>query len=180
MDCFYTAKVFLLKLNIEHDALLNTVLVAFKQRRCFSLRGLPARIHQGVGRFQTAKVFLPACAGDGFIFFKVLVAFKQRRCFSQRGRIRGGYAVRCWSLSNSEGVSPKVGNRWQKINSVVLVAFKQRRCFSQMAATHAKIDRCWSLSNSEGVSPGGGDEYKIEKGVGRFQTAKVFLHSRYS
>ena len=61
MDCFYTAKVFLLKLNIEHDALLNTVLVAFKQRRCFSRDAGPyIEIRYGVGRFQTAKVFLLA------------------------------------------------------------------------------------------------------------------------
>ena len=59
----------------------------------------------------------------------------------------------CWSLSNSEGVSPE-GHVFgvQPIHRV-LVAFKQRRCFSERRRV---------------FTPG-------LRGVGRFQTAKVFL-----
>ena len=111
MDCFYTAKVFLLKLNIEHDALLNTVLVAFKQRRCFSER---------IGDERDPPR-------------RVLVAFKQRRCFSQPADPHAAGEPEenpgCWSLSNSEGVSPKSLSELREAFKV-LVAFKQRRCFS--------------------------------------------------
>ena len=38
--------------------------------------------------------------------------------------------LRCWSLSNSEGVSALAGGRRGRQRRRVLVAFKQRRCFS--------------------------------------------------
>ena len=37
---------------------------------------------------------------------------------------------RCWSLSNSEGVSAYNGRSRKRSGNLVLVAFKQRRCFS--------------------------------------------------
>ena len=114
--------------------------------------------------------------------FKVLVAFKQRRCFSRLRTCKTGKSW-CWSLSNSEGVSPK-----------------STRSSTRWSSTRWSSTRCWSLSNSEGVSPGNGhsDEQDsgvlvafkqrrcfsknpaslhnfLDKGVGRFQTAKVFL-----
>ena len=60
---FQTAKVFLLKYRTYYGKHVDTVLVAFKQRRCFSL---PSRLEQEA----TDAIDL------------VLVAFKQRRCFS--------------------------------------------------------------------------------------------------
>ena len=45
----------------------DRVLVAFKQRRCFSeeVTGSSHFISPGVGRFQTAKVFLPGTPWRG-------------------------------------------------------------------------------------------------------------------
>ena len=152
------------------------VWTVFIQRRCFSRDAGPyIEVRYGVGRFQTAKVFLLTMT------------------------LLRSSTARCWSLSNSEGVSPymafaacslargvgrfqtaKVFLPWMvsqtKLHQWVLVAFKQRRCFSWHGCTKfgpgwvlvafkqrrcfsppptpaTQPPGCWSLSNSEGVSP---------------------------
>ena len=160
MDCFYTAKVFLLKLNIEHDALLNTVLVAFKQRRCFSER---------IGDERDPPR-------------RVLVAFKQRRCFSQPADPHAAGEPEenpgCWSLSNSEGVSPETGSS-SDLESSGCWSLSNSEGVSPETGSSSDLESsgCWSLSNSEGVSPMYGADILTDgtRGVGRFQTAKVFL-----
>ena len=146
MDCFYTAKVFLLKLNIEHDALLNTVLVAFKQRRCFSLRGacLLGSIKVLVA-FKQRRCFSERIGDERDPPRRVLVAFKQRRCFSQPADKDDAYFS-----GEPEDRQSRVLSRFQTASRLFL-----RNPFVGTAI--GKRSRCWiAASNrcrSKRVSP---------------------------
>ena len=156
----------------------NAVLVAFKQRRCFSLsvRSAPRNL-RGVGRFQTAKVFLRTWMRGGKTrSVSVLVAFKQRRCFSSRWpgtrkRIKG-----VGRFQTAKVFLPRVVRFHADIGCGV-GRFQTAKVFLPNNAKENRdySARCWSLSNSEGVSPQHMRSRCQSQGVGRFQTAKVFL-----
>ena len=83
---------------------------------------------------------------------KVMVAFKQRRCFSLKIRRGTRETIKVLVAFKQRRCFSQMVSRLIRVEAVVLVAFKQRRCFSQC------VSRTGTLS----------------RGVGRFQTAKVF------
>ena len=131
------------------------VLVAFKQRRCFSPRaGVCVVEMRGVGRFQTAKVFL-------------LVAKSYRGTRSATGVDRFQTAKVFLLIATSCAVN------WVR----VLVAFKQRRCFSKKEYSSVRQHRGVGRFQTAKVFLRKSSRRcrRTIRGVGRFQTAKVFL-----
>ena len=152
VDRFQTAKVFLL---IATSCAVNwvRVLVAFKQRRCFSKKEYSSvRQHRGVGRFQTAKVFLlwtafhkPTKWGVG--------RFQTAKVFLQRGWCPCAFRPGVGRFQTAK-VFLRASAAQYNMALLGVGRFQTAKVFLHMGSPlTCNHIWCWSLSNSEGVSP---------------------------